>query len=217
MLTAVVFDLDETLAVPDRDRATILEDAAAAAGAPPISRAAYLDAHSRHLTQETREPIFEELLADCEADPSALATAYRETIADSLAPLPGVESMLADLKAEYRIGLLTNGPIRAQRDKLATLGWEGTFDVSLVTGELEAGKPDPRAFEAILDELGVGATDAVYVGDDIDADVGGATAVGLDAIQVVTPDGPPEDERAVAHVRQAELATRLPTLLAELA
>jgi len=38
--------------------------------------------------------------------------------------------MLADLRGEYRVGLLTNGPVRAQRDKLETLGWEDAFDAA---------------------------------------------------------------------------------------
>ena len=64
MPRAVVFDLDYTLAVPERDRATILAEAAQAAGAPPLSREAYLEAHRRNLTRETREPIFADLLAE---------------------------------------------------------------------------------------------------------------------------------------------------------
>ncbi|WP_252699241.1 HAD family hydrolase [Natronosalvus vescus] len=217
MPAAVVFDLDYTLAVPDRDRETILTDATAAADAPSLSRDAYLEAHSRHLTGESREPIFEELLEpyDTSADPEAVAAAYRQTIADSLRPLPGVESMLEELRSEYRLGLLTNGPIRAQRDKLETLGWESAFDAALVTGELEAGKPDPRAFEAILEALGVEPADAVYVGDDIDADIEGATRANMDAIQVVLEDTKP-DPRATAYVEQKRIAAELPGILRSL-
>ncbi|MDJ1431692.1 HAD family hydrolase [Halostagnicola sp. A-GB9-2] len=215
MVEAIVFDLDETLAVPDRDRETILEDVTAAAGTPSISREAYLDAHSQNLTKHTREPIFADLLADREtdADAEALAVAYRETIADSLSPIPGVELLLEDLKAAYSVGLLTNGPVRAQRDKLETLGWENTFDAALVTGELEAGKPDPRAFEAILSELAVEAGNAVYVGDNIEADIAGATNAGMNAIQVLKSDGPAPDDRALAHLEQDSIATELPTVL----
>ncbi len=215
MPRAVVFDLDYTLAVPRRDRATILEEAATATGAPSLSREAYLEAHRRNLTSETREPIFEDLLADADsdADPAAVATAYRETISDSLEPLSGVEAMLADLRGTYRVGLLTNGPVRAQRDKLATLGWEDAFDAALVTGELEAGKPDSRAFEAITDELGVAPGDAVYVGDEVEADVRGATEAGMAAVQVLLSDGPEPDPRAVAHLEQGDLATDLPGVL----
>ncbi|WP_049925797.1 HAD family hydrolase [Halopiger goleimassiliensis] len=218
MVRAVVFDLDYTLAVPTRDRETILAEAVETADAPPLSREAYLEAHGRNLTRETREPIFADLLAEREtdADPAALARAYREAIADALEPLPGVEGMLADLRGEYLVGLLTNGPVRAQRDKLATLGWEDAFDAALVTGELEAGKPAPAAFEAIAAALEVDPADAVYVGDDPEADVYGATNAGMDAIQVLLEDGPDPDPRAVAHVEQSSLATAVPEVVADL-
>lgn len=218
MPQAVVFDLDYTLAVPRRTRATILEEATAATDAPSLTRDAYLEAHRRNLTSETREPIFADLLegAESDADPAAVATAYRETISDSLEPLPGVEAMLADLRGEYRVGLLTNGPVRAQRDKLETLGWDDTFDAALVTGELEAGKPDPRAFEAITDALGVDPADAVYVGDEVEADIRGATEAGMAAIQVLLADGSEPDSRAIAHVEQEEIAATLPDIIADL-
>ncbi|MCU4752786.1 HAD family hydrolase [Halobacteria archaeon AArc-curdl1] len=215
MSEAVVFDLDYTLAVPERDRETILTEATAAVGAPPLSRSAYLEAHRRNLTRESREPIFAELLDDYETavDPKTVATAYRETIADALTPIPGVERMLESLRTEYRVGLLTNGPVRAQRDKLETLGWENRFDAALVTGELEAGKPDPRAFRAILDELDVTPENAIYVGDEVEADIAGATNAGMDAIQVLFDGGPERDSRAVATVRQRHIAEDLPPLL----
>ena len=218
MPRAVVFDLDYTLAVPQRARATILAEATAATGAPSLSREDYLAAHRRNLTTETREPIFADLLSDTDtdADPAAVATAYRETIADALEPLPGVEAMLADIRGEYRVGLLTNGPVRAQRDKLETLGWNDAFDAAVVTGELEAGKPDPRAFEAITDELNVAPAEAVYVGDEVEADIRGATEAGLAAIQVVLEDGPDPDPRAVAHVEQEAVATAVPEVVARL-
>lgn len=218
MPRAVVFDLDYTLAVSERDREAILDDATAAVSAPPLTREEYLEAHGRNLTRESREPIFADLLAErsTDAEPAELAAAYRETIAEALTPLPGIESMLAGLREEYRVGLLTNGPVRAQRDKIALLGWERAFDAALVTGELEAGKPDRRAFEAILDELGVDPSDAVYVGDDVEADVYGATNAGLRAIQICFEGGPKPDPRAVAHVDRDSLAEDLPATLERL-
>lgn len=217
MLRAVVFDLDETLAVPDRDRATLLAEATEAADAPALSRAEYVEAHRRHLTSETREPIFDDLLADREtdADPRAVAEAYRESVTTALSLLPGVESMLETLRARYRVGLLTNGPVRAQRAKLEALGWQSAFDAALITGELEAGKPHPKAFEAILEELDVNASEAVYVGDDVETDVRGATEAGLEAVQVLRPGTDP-DPRAGAHVAQERIGTDLPRILEEL-
>jgi putative hydrolase of the HAD superfamily len=237
---AVAFDLDYTLAVPERDRQTLLDEATEAVGAPAMSREAYLDAHVGHLTRETREPIFERLLDEHgtargnggagaredgtsdgadpagDADPAALARAYRERVSGALRPVPGVEAMLEGLRAEYRVGLLTNGPTVAQRDKLVALGWTDAFDVALVTGDLEAGKPDPASFEALLDALGSRPDETVFVGDDVEADVGGAAGVGIHPVQVTFPGSAAPDARAVAHLDRDRLASELPPLVASL-
>jgi putative hydrolase of the HAD superfamily len=219
---AVAFDLDYTLAVPTSDRETILEESTRAVGAPSVSRQAYLDAHASHLTRETRAPIFERLLEEsggrqaATVDPERWARAYRERVASALEPVPGVEGLVAGLREEYRVGLLTNGPTVAQRDKLATLGWTDMFDATLVTGELPAGKPDPAAFEALLDALGTTPEETVYVGDDVEADVAGAAAAGIIPVQVRCPEGYPPDPRAAAHVDRDRLVAELPGVVRSL-
>jgi putative hydrolase of the HAD superfamily len=218
--TAVAFDLDDTLAVPTRDRQTILSEAARAAGAPPLSREAYLAAHAECLTEETREPIFAALLSDHQnetgASPAAVAEAYRELIAEALTPVAGVERLFDDLRGSYRVGLLTNGPVVAQHDKLRNLDWVGAFDVELVTGSLAAGKPDPRAFEALLAELGTAPDDTVYVGDDIHADIAGAAGVGITPVQVTFDGSADPHPDAAATVDRDALSTDLPDVLRRL-
>ncbi len=48
------------------------------------------------------------------------------------------------------------------------------------------GKPSPAFFAMALASLGLGAGDVVMVGDDIEADIGGAQGAGLRAVQVET-------------------------------
>lgn len=217
-IRGVAFDLDYTLTVPTRDRETLLSEAVAAVGAPAISREEYLATHRAHLTDESREPIFSDLLGrrETEADPGALATAYREAVTGALVPVEGVERLLESLREQYRVGLLTNGPARAQRAKLERLGWTDSFDAALVTGELPAGKPDGAAFEALVDALGTEPAETVYVGDDVRDDVGGAADAGLLPVQVLSAEGPPVDPRAVAAVDRGSLSRDLPDLLAAL-
>ncbi|KAB1187707.1 MULTISPECIES: HAD family hydrolase [Haloferax] len=217
-VSAVGFDLDYTLAVPTRDRETILSEAAAAAGAPPLSREAYLRAHQENLTRETRAPIFEALLAehDSPVDPEHVATAYRERITDAVVPVSGVEAMLTGLRTTYRVGLLTNGPVVAQEDKIEKLGWFNHFDTALVTGALPAGKPDVRSFEALLDGLDTPPEETVYVGDSVHHDIAGAHDAGMLPVQVVGDDCDDPDPRAIAHIPRELLPTKLPELLADL-
>lgn len=202
--TAVVFDLDYTLAVPDRPRQTLLDTATDAADVPRIGRDEYLAAHDADLATETRAPIFDAILD--EGNPMAVAAAYRDAVESALVPVPGVEALLTDLGERYLLGLLTDGPTRAQYGKLDTLDWTDRFDAVVVTGSLPAGKPDPRAFEAILDALGVAAGEAVYVGDHPTADIVGAADAGLFAIQVVTDrfDVSPAADATVCGDRFAE-------------
>ncbi|MFB6297509.1 MAG: HAD family hydrolase [Salinirussus sp.] len=188
-VTAVGFDLDGTLVVTERDRQTLLDEATATAGVRDIDRAEYLAAHSADVATETRTPIFARILE--EGDPEAVARAYREAVEGALVPVPGAPGLVRELREEhgYSVGLLTDGPRRAQLGKLDALGWRDLFDAVAVTGTLPAGKPDRRAFEALTDRLGVTAAGTVYVGDNPVADVQGAARAGLTAVQVRADDG----------------------------
>lgn len=216
-LSAVVFDFDHTLTAPGRPRQAVLDDSTEAVGAPDLTREDYLDAHSRHLDSDSRVPIFADLLPDdSDADPEELSEVYREKVAESLREVDGVAGLLADLQADYALGLLTNGPSKAQRGKLDRFDWVDTFDAIAVTGDLDAGKPDERAFEAILSALGVEPGEAVYIGDDPEADVEGAKSAGMYAVQVVYEDGPDRHPDADAHVERGSLAADLPKILENL-
>jgi len=214
---AVSFDLDYTLAVPSRSRKELLREACEAVGVPPLSRETYLDAHTENLTAETREPVFAAALDD-EKAAGAVAAEYRERVTAALDPVPGAETLLADLREHYLVALLTNGPARAQRAKVERLGWTDAFDAVLISGELPAGKPDTAAFAALCDALDAAPGRTVHVGDDPEADVGGAHAAGLLPVQVLAPDGHGDrpDHRAVAQVRRERLATEIPQVLVAL-
>jgi putative hydrolase of the HAD superfamily len=211
-----VFDLDDTLAVTDRDRKALLSVAADRAGVSfSFDRAAYLEAHREHSGRRTRQPVFEALV---DTDAAELTRAYREAIGEALRPVEGAETLLSTLRARYRIGLLTDGPGETQRDKLRRLGWTEAFDATVVTGPLGAPKPDRRAFEAITDALGVAPERAVYVGDDPERDIAGAAAAGLRPVQVCYAGGPAPHPDAAATVDRNDLASlpgRIETLFGD--
>jgi len=214
-IRAVGFDLDDTLAVPARSREEILRIAVDAADGPhrEIGRRDYLRAHGRNEAAESREPIFADLLAGHDADPAAAAAAYREATAEALVPVPGARELVERLREEYAVGLLTDGPVEAQRSKLAALGWTELFDAVVITGDLGARKPRERAFRALLDDLGAPPETAAYVGDRVERDVHGASDLGMRAVQVLGPDGR-ADPRADATVRREAIADELPGILA---
>jgi putative hydrolase of the HAD superfamily len=213
---AVAFDLDDTLAVTRRDRETLLRAAADAAGvALQFDRADYLEAHRRHSGSATRRPVFDALLSDPD-DAAALTRAYEEAILDAIDPVDGAGPLLAALADRYRLGLLTDGPERTQRDKLRRLGWTDAFDAVVVTGGIDAPKPSPGSFVAIADALDAPVQYVVYVGDDPDRDVDGAATAGMVAVQVTSDDGPDVSPLAADTVPRSELSA-LPGVIEGLA
>ena len=82
-----------------------------------------------------------------------------------------------------RCGLITNWDYTA-RDVVAKLGLERLLSPIVVSAEAGCEKPERRVFELALDAAGVGAHEAVYVGDNYWADVLGAQDAGLSAVLV---------------------------------
>jgi FMN phosphatase YigB (HAD superfamily) len=78
------------------------------------------------------------------------------------------------------------------RETVERLGLDAAVDTVVLSCELRASKPDPRIYQAALDELGVGAADAVFV-DDQTAFCDGARAVGIDTRLIVRADATPNE------------------------
>jgi len=92
--------------------------------------------------------------------------------------LPVLDELRA---AQLRIGLVSNG-IRDLSEFVA----HHRLDVDAVVDSRTHGrvKPHPTIFQAALGRLGVGAADAVMVGDSLEEDIEGARALGMRAILI---------------------------------
>ncbi|XP_028762092.1 haloacid dehalogenase-like hydrolase domain-containing protein 3 isoform X2 [Neltuma alba] len=66
------------------------------------------------------------------------------------------------------------------RKLLKDLSVLNLFDAIIISSEVGYEKPDPRIFEAALDQVEVEASRALHIGDDKKADKLGANAVGID-------------------------------------
>jgi putative hydrolase of the HAD superfamily len=95
---------------------------------------------------------------------------------------PSAEPALALARAAgVRTAVISNSNGSA-RGIMESLGLARYLDFVIDSGEVGVEKPDPRIFRFALERAGVGAADAVYVGDLYSVDVRGARAAGLDAI-----------------------------------
>lgn len=112
-------------------------------------------------------------------DTQALGEQFHREASQRLHLLEGANEALTAARRGRRTALLTNGRAEIQRPKIERFRFHTAVDFVGVTGELGAWKPDPRAFELVLDRLGVRAEDAVMVGDAIDFDIIPAKKLGM--------------------------------------
>jgi HAD superfamily hydrolase (TIGR01549 family) len=81
----------------------------------------------------------------------------------------------------WLMGLVSNMHLRADlmQADLAALGLDRFLSATVFSSKLGWRKPDARIFTAALQRLGVGAGEAVFVGDRLRDDIAGARAVGM--------------------------------------
>jgi putative hydrolase of the HAD superfamily len=112
---------------------------------------------------------------------------------------------LLQLRKRYKLGLITNGPSEIQHKKINRFGLSNYFDILIVSEDVGVEKPDPTIFEIALKQLGVGAKEAVYIGDSPEFDLCGAAAASMDAIwmntrNLVLPSDTPKPVASIAMV-----------------
>jgi putative hydrolase of the HAD superfamily len=146
----------------------------------------------------------------------AAAEAYCRGGPELLAPLRvGAIETLTALKAR---GLLiaavsnTIQPARYLSTNMERWGLNALFDVRIYSSEVGVAKPHPRIFRVALERLGVTAEDAVYVGDRLVPDVGGAHGVGMKAVLIEVPEREETHPTIVPDARVKELPELLGVL-----
>ena len=101
--------------------------------------------------------------------------------------VPGCFETLTALRADDMIcGIISNFDRRLHA-LLSGLGLLPYLDLVVLPSDAGAAKPDPKIFSHALERIGLDPQAAVFVGDDPRADVAGARAAGLHAIEVESP------------------------------
>ena len=143
---------------------------------------------------------------DARAD-AALLERYRrlqwEGHARDFALRPGVRETLAELRARgLHLGMVSNIDDDQLDHLLEVAGVRGEFDSVLSSERAGACKPEPAIFEEALRRAGCAPHQAVFVGDSLFHDVGGANRLGLRSVLIWHREDrdPPSDGPAPAHV-----------------
>jgi YjjG family noncanonical pyrimidine nucleotidase len=90
--------------------------------------------------------------------------------------------ILEYLHGRYRMHIITNGFAEIQAVKMASADIAHFFEHVVTTTAADAKKPDPRIFEYALTVSGATVSESLMLGDNYEADILGAKAVGLDTV-----------------------------------
>ncbi|NIM99661.1 MAG: HAD-IA family hydrolase [candidate division Zixibacteria bacterium] len=110
---------------------------------------------------------------------------YYKPISDQLTLIDGAEDVLKYFKEKnLRIGLVSNTifPASFHLKELRRFGLYPYLDGHLFSSQVGVRKPHPQIFVQALDELNTHPSNAVFVGDRLVEDVGGAQNVGMKGI-----------------------------------
>ena len=128
---------------------------------------------------------------------SRLAEQFPDEMWRRIGPFPEVQTVVRCLSGRFKLGILTNGMPPHQHRKLAATVVADAFDIVITSGGIGVGKPDSEAFDAVLQALGVSASEALMVGDTLERDIEGAIASGIHPVWIdrntdaEAPDGLP--------------------------
>ncbi len=105
--------------------------------------------------------------------------------------LHGINKYLLSLSKHYKLGLVTDGYIQTQKNKINVLGLKKIFDRIIITEELgrQFWKPSIVPFSKICDSLEVSPMEAIYIADNPKKDFKGPNQLGMHSIRLRLKDG----------------------------
>jgi putative hydrolase of the HAD superfamily len=207
--SAVLFDLDRTLCVATQDFDAVLAETFDRVGVDQYCSVAEMEAVVPETPDvESDQAFFAALFdltarrADVDAPARRLGETYESLLDYSqVAFRDGAEEALAAARDHGPVGLVTNGGRETQSEKLAALGIDDAFDVTVFCDPSTGmpPKPDSKPVRTAVDALDVVPSDAMLVGDSKASDVAGAHAAGVRSAWVPYDDASDDGEHDPHH------------------
>jgi len=110
------------------------------------------------------------------------ADQYNQEYLKSRQAVPGTKELLTTLMNYAKLGVVTNGLVEPQMEKLQACKIDKLVDYVIISETVGYKKPSRELFEAALEKVNVKPSDAVYVGDSWECDIMPAIAVGMKAV-----------------------------------
>ncbi len=131
-------------------------------------------------------------VSEADAFADEILSAYDWKVVPGTVVFPDVFPVLDELRSRrIRLGVVTNSsqPMSLRDCELREHSLLPYFpDCRLAAADVGYLKPHPRIFHSALERIGVAPDEAVFIGDNPIADVGGALGVGMRAVQRLVGD-----------------------------
>lgn len=194
-IRTIVFDLDDTL-YAERDFAYSGFDAVGrwlkermACPVDPATRMRQL------FETGNRRRVFDELLLELRCPDvgrmvPAMIECYRNHF-PVIKLMPDAERALARWSGSFFLGLISDGPLRTQQQKVQALDLERRLNRVILTDEWGPAywKPHPRAFEIMERESGQSGSACVYIADNPAKDFVAPNSLGWRTVRIRRPGG----------------------------
>lgn len=187
---AIVFDLDDTLY---NEKDYVRSGFSAVARMLPMVENAQ---EKLWRAFELKQPAIDVVLQDegikTEALLNECVNVYREHC-----PKIYLDQEIREMLQEFRksgrlLGIITDGRVEGQRQKIKSLGIIGLVDNIIITDELggvKCRKPNPKAFMLMRDKFCCNYSDMVYIGDNTEKDFLAPNELGMATILYKNKNG----------------------------
>ena len=198
MITAILFDLDDTLFDFHRGEAAALSETLRRLGVPVtdaiLARYSEINREQWELLERgllTREQVllrrYALLFAETGIDrrPEDAQAQYEGLLSEQHMLIPGAEAVLDALMPRYRLYAVSNGTASIQHRRLRDSGLEKFFSGIFISQEVGADKPSSEFYDRCFasPELnGIRREDCIAVGDSLTSDILGANNAGIRAV-----------------------------------
>lgn len=187
MISAVFFDLDETLIVRSgairafiTDQYRRFEQDLGGLDEPTYVEGFLTMEDNGRIPKDQLYPVFVARLGITRVEPGVLLEDYRSNYPRYAVMNPGARDTIVNLRQQgVRTGIVTNGNDRVQNAKIDSIGIRDLMDTIVISEDVGLRKPEVAIFEVATVNVGVEAGESLFVGDNPEVDIVGAANAGL--------------------------------------